>query len=104
MWRIFQEDHYNVPAKLVRVIRIIYSQCVSKERTRQVESAEFNIKSGVRQGDVLSLLLFIIFMNKCIREARVGENGERTLQYMDDVVAMANSETDILDVVKRWWR
>ena len=103
LWRILQEDHYNVPAKLVRVIRSIYSQCVIKVRTQKIESAEFNIESGVRQGDVLSPLLFIIFMDKCIRDVRIGENGEETLLYADDVVVMANSRTDVQDVAKRWW-
>ena len=28
LWKILQEDHYNVLAKLVRVIRSIYPQCV----------------------------------------------------------------------------
>ena len=69
LWKILQEDHYNVPAKLVRVIRSIYSQCASKVRTQKVEIAEFSIESGVRQGDVLSPLLLIIFMDKCIRDS-----------------------------------
>ena len=103
LWRILQEDHYNVPAKLVRVIRSIYSQCVSKVRTQKVESAEFSIESGVRQGDVLSPLLFIIFMDKCIRDVKIGENGEETLLYADDVVVMANSKTNIQDVANGWW-
>ena len=103
LWKILQEDHYNVPAKLVRVIRSLYSQCVSKVRTQKVESAEFSIESGVRHGDVLSSLLFIIFMDKCIRDVKIGENGEETLLYADDLVVMANSKTNIQDVANRWW-
>ena len=92
MDNFLQEYHYNVPAKLVRVIRSIYSQCVSKVRTQKVERAEFSIESEVRQGDVLSPLLFIIFMDKCLRDVRIGENGEETLLCADDVVVMANSK------------
>ena len=103
LWRIVQEDHYNMPAKLVRVIRSIYSQCVSKVRTQKVESAECSIESGVRQGDVLSPLLFIIFMDKCIRDVNIGENGKETLMYADDVVVMVNSKINTQDVVNRWW-
>ena len=75
-----------MPTKLIRVIRSIYSQCVSKVRTQKVESAEFSIESRVRQGDVPSPLLFIIFMDKCIRDMRIGENWEEALLYADDVV------------------
>ena len=35
LWRILQEDYHNVPAKLVRVIRSVYSRCISKVRTQK---------------------------------------------------------------------
>ena len=73
-----------------------------KVGTQKVESTEFNIESGVRQGDVLSPLLFIIFMNKCVRDVKIEKNGEQTLLYAADVVVMVNSRTDMQDVVKRW--
>ena len=67
-----------------------------KVRTQKAESTEFNIES-----EVLSPLLFIIFMDKCLREVKIGENGEEALLYADDVVVMANSKTNIKDVAKR---
>ena len=45
-----------------------------------------------------------MFIDKCIRGMKIGANGEETLLYVDDVVVMANSKTDIPDVEKRWWR
>ena len=42
-------------------------------------------------------------MDKCIRDVRIGENGEETLLYADDVVVMANSRSDMQDVANRWW-
>ena len=69
--RSLQGDHYNALDKLARVIGSIYSQCVSKVRTQKVKSAEFSIEPGVRQGDVLSPLLFIIFMDKCIIDMKI---------------------------------
>ena len=100
LWSVLQEDNYNVPVKLVRVIRSIYSYCISKVRTQRLERAEFNIESGGRQGDVLSALLFIIFLDKCIREVRIAAIGEESLLYAD-VVVVANSRTDILDVMEK---
>ena len=73
-----------------------------KVGTQKVESTEFNIESGVKQGDVISPLLFITFMNKCVRDVKIGKNGEQTLLFAVDVVVMVNSRTDMQDVVKRW--
>ena len=102
LWRILQEDQYNIPTKLIRVIRSIYSECVSKVRTQNIESEAFNIDSGVRQGDVLSPLLFIIFMNRCKRDVMIELNGEETLLYADDVVVMASSSTNVQEAATRW--
>lgn len=104
LWRILHEEYYSVPTKLIRAIRSIYSQCTSIVRTHKIESREFSIDSGVRQGDVLSPLLFIIFMDKCFRDVNIGACGEETLAYADDVVVVANSITDIQNVATRWWQ
>ena len=71
--------------------------------TQGIESDWFEIKSGVRQGDVLSPLLFIIFMDKCLRDIRTGITNEETLMYADDVVVFADSVDDIRNVTNRWW-
>ena len=42
-----------------------------------MESDWFNIETGVRQGDVLAPLLFIIYMDDCIREVGGLVNWER---------------------------
>ena len=34
----------------------------------------------------------------------MGQNGEETLMYADDVVVVANSLTNIQEVASRWWR
>ena len=102
IWRVLQDDHYNVPADW-SVIRSIFSQSISIVRIQKIESAEFSIESGVRQGDVLSLLLLITFMDKCTKGVSIGANGEETLLHADDVIVMANSIADIQDVATRWW-
>ena len=42
-------------------------------------------------------------MDKCVRDLRIGENGEETVLYADGVVVKANSRSDKKDVAKRWW-
>ena len=38
-----------------------------------MNSGEFEIETGMRQEGILSPLLITVFMNKCLREIRVGE-------------------------------
>ena len=80
----------------------MYAQCNNKVMTQGIESDHFHIGSGVRQGDVLSSLLFIIYMDKCVRDIGVGYFGEETLIYADDVVVLADSVEDLQDKASRW--
>ena len=48
----------GIPDKIVRLVKILYSNSVSCVRASQPESAWFTIESGVRQGCVLAPDLF----------------------------------------------
>ena len=100
---MLRDPHYNIPTKLLRVIKSFYSESKGKVTTQGMESDWFEIKSGVRQGDVLSPLLFIMFMDKCLRDIRTGINNEESVMYADDVVVFADSVDDIRNVANRWW-
>ena len=71
--------------------RCMRTLCVRVDR--QFSSDEFNIKVGVRQGAVMSPLLFIIVMEALSREFRVGCPWE--LLYTDDLVLMAETLEDL---------
>ena len=81
----------------------MYANTTSKVRTQGIESDWFEIQSGVRRGDVLSPLLFIIFMDKCLRDIGPGTYREETIMYADDVAVIAYSITDIQEIANRWW-
>ena len=102
MWQILSNERYKVPAKLVRVIRNTYSQCLSKVRGRNLESDLFSIDTGVRQGDILSPLLFVIYMDSCFRDVGVGGHGEETLAYADDVAVVTDSVIALQEIVNKW--
>ena len=103
LWNILADNYYNIPHKLIRVIRSVYRDCTSVVKTQGIESATFPIETGVRQGDVLSPLLFIIFMDKCIRDVGIGIHGEETLMYADDVAVLLDSPGSLQEVANRWW-
>ena len=73
----------------------------------------FDIESGVKQGCVLSPILFSMFINDLIVELRSSGCGIdidgvikiASLLYADDVVVLANSEKvlqQLLSIVNQW--
>ena len=72
----------------------------------------FPAKSGVRQGDSLSPILFALFINDLAKELNtldkgvsIGKRKLAILMYADDVVILAGNHGDAqsqLDVMTRW--
>ena len=100
-WKIMADLPYSVPKKLLRVVKRIYISCVSKVRKGDAETDWFDIKTGVRRGDGLSPLLFMIFMDKCIRGTNPQAN-HQVLPYADDVALLVNSVQELQDVARAW--
>ena len=101
LWNIMSEPPYSIPKKLIRVIKSIYSKSMSKLRKGDIETDWFNIETGVRQGDGLSPLLFVIFMDKCIRDTNPRPEHE-VLAYADDVAVTMDRVQELQDVASAW--
>ncbi|NRA91848.1 MAG: hypothetical protein HRU26_04035, partial [Psychroserpens sp.] len=81
-----------------RVIRSIYRHTKSKIRLGQDETEYFSIEAGVRQGCVLSPILFSIFINKMAKEVMASGIGIYVtskkiaiLLYADDIVIITDN-------------
>ena len=61
-------DEYEIPSELKRAIISTYGTCQSKVRVGAGEGEWFDTITGVRQGSILSPLLFIMYMDLVIRE------------------------------------
>jgi sorting nexin-29 len=76
------EDLNIPPKKLIALV---------KTTMKNTESEPTNVKNGVRQGDALACLLFIIALEKVIRDAAVNTRGTvfyksvQILAYADDI-------------------
>ena len=58
LWQAMNKAEYDIPPELLTVIQGMYSECKSAVRTANYAVGEwFNVKTGVRQGSVLSPLL-----------------------------------------------
>jgi hypothetical protein len=67
LWRVLED--YGIRGQLLDNIRAMYANSRSAVRTPTGLSNWFEVMSGVRQGCVLSPLLFIIYMDRITRDA-----------------------------------
>ena len=72
---------YGVPQVLVDLIQELYSGTWCQVRADGNVSPSFEVKSGVRQGCVLSPLLFNCFMDQIMREALARLGGGLHINY-----------------------
>jgi len=107
----------GIQGKLWRVIRHLYSEVESCVLVGDDLTDWFQIALGLRQGDPLSPILYIVFLDgliKVLKEAKEGVQigGEKinNLGFADDLVLVASSKAEmqrllnIVHVYSRKWR
>ena len=72
---------YGVPHQLVKIIEELHSETWCQVKAAGDTSERFEVKTGVRQGCVLSPLLFNCFMDKILREAMATLGGGLKIEY-----------------------
>ncbi|KIH59437.1 hypothetical protein ANCDUO_10334 [Ancylostoma duodenale] len=95
LWKSLEVQH--VPRKIVRLLQAIYNVSSSSVRTKSELSEEFRAKTRVRQGDVISPLLFHIVDDPIMRKVFDDRNGVQygDNQFLTDLMFVDDSaETD----------
>jgi hypothetical protein len=99
---------YGINGPLLQAVESFYRQSQSSVRLLGNKSTPFTVGVGLRQGCVLSPLLFTIFMDRISRRSESEENvqygrvGLSTLLFADDVVLLAASEADLQHALDRF--
>ncbi|XP_072022556.1 uncharacterized protein [Amphiura filiformis] len=77
-------EGYGIRGQLLDNVRALYKDSKCMVRTRSGQSKWFPVTSGVRQGCVLSPLLFLIYMDKIAKEANPTSGEINELLFADD--------------------
>ena len=107
LWVILKE--MGVPIQLIVLLRKLYTKQESTIRTEIGETDTINIGKGVRQGCILSPLLFNIYTENIMRDALedwdggISIRGRRTtnLRYADDTTLIAETKNDLIVIMER---
>ena len=93
----------DIDSKDKRIIQNLYWKQTATVQTGSGSSEPFNVKRGVRQGCVLSPILFNLYTDKIFREdlagIRIGNDVYSNLRYADDTVLVAESEEELQKLV-----
>lgn len=96
----------GVPAVIVRLLINIYLKQTANVRWQGELSREFSISNGVRQGAVLSPLLFCFYMNdlfdilrKSGSGCRIGNSYAGAFGYADDLLLISPSRSGLQDML-----
>ena len=98
----------GVPIHLIVLLKRLYTNQESTVRTEFGETDNIDIGKGVRQGCILSPLLFNIYAENIMREAleewesgiSIGGRMVANLRYADDTTLLAGTKEDLIELVE----
>ena len=96
----------GVPSIIVRLMIFLYKKQTADVRWKSKYSFEFNIRNGVRQGAVLSPILFCLYMDnlfKLLRDSKngcwIGEYYAGVFGYADDLLLICPSRSGLQNML-----
>ena len=96
----------DVPPIYLRLLLVMYLSQTAKVRWGSSISAEFEIQNGVKQGAVLSAILFCVYMDGLLKELRRNRDGcwinneyVGVIVYADDIALLSPSLDGLQNMV-----
>ena len=91
----------GVPEAEMRMVEGMHEKTAARVVVGEGASEEFEVKIGLKQGTVLSLLLFITVQDIISRKTVV-KDAMKKLLYADDLVLVANGKQELQETMEKW--
>ncbi|KAI5755372.1 hypothetical protein M8J77_016259 [Diaphorina citri] len=94
----------GIGEEIVGRIVEIYERTKSRVKTKMGMTESFTIDSGMRQGGVLSPLLFITVMNEIQErvEQQLGERKMKLMLFADDICIWGENKEEVQEQINQW--
>jgi len=100
LWKCMKD--FKIPTKLINMCKTCVQKTRSAVRIEGTLSSFFENKTGLKQGDRLSLILFNLVLQKEIQSIKmvpsgikIGKEQLNILAYADDIALIGKNETEI---------
>ncbi|KAI5707335.1 hypothetical protein M8J77_000363 [Diaphorina citri] len=99
-------NRQNIPKKLINLIKACMTTAQCKVRVNGQLSDTFEVRTGLKQGDCLSPILFNIILERAIRRVTTMNTGieigrkVNILAYADDIILISDSKEGIKSLVR----
>ena len=108
MWKLLR--HYGDPEKIFSLIRCTYEEMSCRIANADQLSKSFEVKTGVRQGCLLSPFLFLLVIDWIMKTATTGRNNGiqwtlwaqlNDLDFADDLALLPHNHSQMQDKTTR---
>ena len=91
----------GVPEADVRMVEVMYETTTARVVVGEGASEEFEVNIGLRQGSVLSPLLFIAVLDLVSRKTAM-KDAMKKLLYADDLALVTNGKQELHESLDEW--